>query len=52
MIVDLIKNKCKFVIMYLKVIVYYHMNPGEISPGMKEYPRETMTSYSKLSDNG
>ncbi len=28
------------------------MNPGDISPGCKEYPRETMTSYSKLSDNG
>ncbi len=33
MIIDLIKNK---------VMVYYHMNEGEISPAYKEYPRELL----------
>lgn len=33
MIIDLIKNK---------VMVYYHMNQGEISPLYKEYPRELL----------
>lgn len=33
MIIDLIKNK---------VMVYYHMNEGEISPAYKEYSREAL----------
>lgn len=33
MIIDLLKNK---------VMVYYHMNEGEISPAYKEYPRELL----------
>ena len=28
------------------------MNPGEISPIVKEYPRESMLGHVKLSDSG
>lgn len=32
------------------VYVYFHMNEGEISPKIKEYPRESMLGFAKISD--
>lgn len=43
MIIDLKKNK---------VFVYYHMNEGEINPRVKEYPRENMHGFAKLTEAG
>ena len=42
MIIDLIKNK---------VMVYYHMNEGEISPAYKEYPRDHLSFQNKDSSS-
>ncbi len=43
MVIDLKKNI---------VYVYFHMNEGEISPKLKEYPRENMLGFAKLSETG
>ena len=43
MVIDLKKNI---------VFVYFHMNEGEISPKIKEYPRENMLGFAKLSETG
>lgn len=43
MVIDLKKNI---------VSVYYHMNKGEINPRMKEYPRENMHGFAKITEAG
>ncbi|KAL4445104.1 hypothetical protein ABPG74_018832 [Tetrahymena malaccensis] len=43
MVIDLIKDK---------VIVYYHMNDGEITPIVKIYPRDSMHGFAKLNEPG
>lgn len=34
------------------MIVYYHMNDGEITPIIKVYPRDSMHGFAKLNEPG